>query len=102
MKHILAAPHDRAKTEEVSFALCHICNVQLMRYTQRIRREVATWRFLNHPNITEFLGIAQMEPDRPPGLVSRCMYIGRHQELNWEKVCYPSRSLGILLIDPIV
>ncbi|KAF7974086.1 hypothetical protein HWV62_13389 [Athelia sp. TMB] len=74
VKHILSAPHDRAKTEE------------------RIRREVATWRYLDHPNITKFLGIAQIEPNRPPGLVSRYMYrnkfldyISRHPELKREK-----------------
>ena len=93
MKHILSDPHDRAKTEEVIFASCHICDVQLMRSTQRIRREVATWRFLHHPNITEFLGIAQIEPHRPPALISRFMYrnkfldyIGRHPDLKKEKV----------------
>ncbi|KAF7983539.1 hypothetical protein HWV62_21104 [Athelia sp. TMB] len=74
VKQILSAPHDRAKTDE------------------RIRREVATWRYLDHPNVTKFLGIAQMEPNRPPGLVSRYMYrnkfldyIGRYPELKREK-----------------
>ncbi|KAF7983620.1 hypothetical protein HWV62_20544 [Athelia sp. TMB] len=92
MKYILSAPHDRIKTEEVDFAMCHNCNIQLMQNTQRIRREVATWRYLNHPNVTEFIGIAQIEPNRPPALVSRFMhrnkfldYIGRHPELKREK-----------------
>ncbi|KAF7974377.1 hypothetical protein HWV62_12350 [Athelia sp. TMB] len=74
VKHIQSAPHDRAKTEE------------------RIRREVATWRYLDHPNVTKFLGIAQIEPNRPPGLVSRYMYrnkfldyIDGHPELKREK-----------------
>ncbi|KAF7974085.1 hypothetical protein HWV62_13387 [Athelia sp. TMB] len=80
VKHILSATNDHAKTE------------QLTQSTQRIRREVASWRFLNHPNVTKFLGIAQMELNRPPGLVSPYIhrnrfldYIGRHSELKREK-----------------
>ncbi|KAF7983541.1 hypothetical protein HWV62_21108 [Athelia sp. TMB] len=80
VKHISSAPHDRAKTEE------------LMRNMQLIRQEVATWRYLDHPNITKFLGIAQIETNGPRCLVSRYMrrnkfldYMGRHPDLKREK-----------------
>jgi len=59
---------------------------------ERVRREVATWRYLKHPNVTEFLGIACLVPGRPPGLVSRFIqrnnfleYIGRHPNLKQDK-----------------
>jgi serine/threonine protein kinase len=58
-----------------------------------VRREVAAWRYLSHPNVAEFLGIAYLLPGRPPGLVSRYMqrndflaYIGRHPKLKRDKV----------------
>jgi hypothetical protein len=61
--------------------------------TQRVKCEVAVWRFLNHPNITEFLGIAYLRPGMPPALVSPFIlrndflgYIGRHPNLKREKV----------------
>jgi len=55
---------------------------------QRVRREVATWRYLEHPNVTRFLGIAYPRPGRPACLVSPFLsrndfmaYIGRHPDL---------------------
>ena len=71
--------------------------------TQRLKREVAAWRFLSHPNITQFLGIAYLQAGQLPGLVSQYMlrnnflaYIGRHPGLKREKVrtkLYPMFSL---------
>lgn len=62
-------------------------------HTQRVQRQVAVWRYLKHPNVTEFLGIAYLQPGKIPGLVSRFMlrndfwgYIGRHPHLKREKV----------------
>jgi serine/threonine protein kinase len=62
------------------------------RLEQRVKREVATWRFLQHPNVTQFHGIAYVRPGRPPCLVSPYLprndilaYIGRHPELKLEK-----------------
>jgi len=59
---------------------------------KRLDREIATWRGLKHPNVSEFLGIAYMNPDLPPGLVSRWVlrhdfleYIGRHPDLKRTK-----------------
>jgi len=59
---------------------------------RRLNREIATWRALSHPNISELLGIARWNPDFPPGLVSRWVlrndflaYIGRHPELKRRK-----------------
>jgi len=59
---------------------------------QRLNREIATWRTLSHPNISELLGIAHLNPNFPPGLVSRWVqrnnflaYIGRHPELKRAK-----------------
>ncbi|KZP33715.1 hypothetical protein FIBSPDRAFT_846870 [Athelia psychrophila] len=40
---------------------------------ERIRRSVASWRSLKHPNVTEFFDVVQMEPNRPHGLFSRQM-----------------------------
>ena len=61
---------------------------------QRVRREVAAWRYLEHPNVAKFLGIAYLERGLPPGIVSRYMqrndfleYLGRHPDLKHEKVC---------------
>jgi hypothetical protein len=61
--------------------------------TQRLDREIATWSGLKHPNVSEFLGIAYVSPELPPGLVSRWVlrhdfleYIGRHPELKRKKV----------------
>lgn len=45
---------------------------------QRIMREVAAWRHLEHPNVSQFLGVAYLRPNRPPGLVS--LYL-RHNDL---------------------
>jgi serine/threonine protein kinase len=59
---------------------------------ERLNREIACWRHLKHPNVTELLGIADFLPGRPPGLVSKLVqrhnfleYIGRHPELKREK-----------------
>jgi len=59
---------------------------------QRLNREIATWRSLSHPNISELLGIARINPDLPPGLVSRLVlrndflaYVGKHPELKRRK-----------------
>ncbi|KZP15772.1 hypothetical protein FIBSPDRAFT_866983 [Athelia psychrophila] len=40
---------------------------------ERIRRSVASWQSLEHPNVTELLDVVQMEPNRPHGLFSRHM-----------------------------
>ncbi|KZP08193.1 kinase-like protein [Athelia psychrophila] len=70
---------------------------------QRIRREAATWRYLKHPNVNQFLGIAQMEPNRPPALVTRFLYrnmfldyIGRHPELKMQMALDIARGLQYL------
>jgi hypothetical protein len=61
--------------------------------TQRVKREVGAWRFLKHPNVAQFLGIAYLQPEQSPGLVSRFMprndflaYIGRHPDFKRAKV----------------
>jgi len=61
---------------------------------QSLNREIAVWRDLKHPNVAELLGIAYMDPNLPPGLVSRYVlrndflgYIGRHPEQKRRKVC---------------
>ena len=38
--------------------------------SQRVNREIANWKRLDHENILQFLGIARVFPLRPPGLVS--------------------------------
>ena len=60
---------------------------------QRMRREVAVWRYLDHPNVAKFLGIAHLEPGRPPGVVSPYMeqnnilaYLAQHPEVLHKKV----------------
>jgi serine/threonine protein kinase len=64
----------------------------LEKLEQRVKREVATWRSLQHPNVTRFCGIAYVRPGRPPCLVSPFLsrndflaYIGRHPGLKREK-----------------
>jgi len=59
---------------------------------ERLDREISTWSGLKHPNVSEFLGIAYVNPKLPPGLVSRWVlrhdfleYIERHPELKREK-----------------
>jgi len=76
---------------------------QAPKIEQRMRREVAAWRYLRHPNVAEFLGIANLMPGRPPGLVSRFMlrndflaYIGRHPNLKRDKALEVSRGLQYL------
>jgi len=66
--------------------------VEQLKLDQRVRREVANWRSLEHPNITRFLGIAYVNPGRPACLVSPFIerndflaYIGRHPESKIEK-----------------
>ena len=56
-------------------------------------REVAAWRYLDHPNVAKFLGIAYLEPGRPPGVISLYMqqndilaYLAQYPELMHEKV----------------
>jgi len=70
---------------------------------QRVKREIAAWRFLNHPNVAKFWGIAYLQPGRPPGLVSRFMlrndflaYIDRHPDLKREKAIEVARGLQYL------
>jgi len=70
---------------------------------QLVKREVAAWRFLDHPNVAKFLGIAYVQPGRPPALVSRFMqrndflaYIGRHANLKREKAIEIARGLQYL------
>jgi serine/threonine protein kinase len=48
---------------------------------KKLNREVAAWRDLKHPNVAELLGIAYMNPNLPPGLVSR--YVLRHNFLEY-------------------
>jgi len=59
---------------------------------QRLDREIACWRRLQHRNIPELLGIANFLPGRPPGLVSKFVqrddflkYIEMHPELKRNK-----------------
>lgn len=59
--------------------------VERQRLDERVRREVANWHSLKHPNVTQFLGIAYVHPGRPACLVSPFIerndflaYIGRH------------------------
>jgi len=66
--------------------------VEQLKLDQRVRREVANWRSLEHRNITRFLGIAYVNPGRPACLVSPFIerndflaYIGRHPESKIEK-----------------
>jgi len=65
---------------------------QKLKIEKRLDREIATWRGLKHPNVSEFLGIAYVNPALPPGLVSRWVlrhnfleYIGRHPEQKRKK-----------------
>ena len=82
------------KVEEVNIHLSHFAGqLNDCRNCQRLNREICTWRDLSHPNVTELLGIATLNPDLPPGLVSRWVqrhnfleYIGRHPELKRRKV----------------
>jgi hypothetical protein len=60
---------------------------------QRLHRELSAWRELNHPNVSKLIGIAYLDPDHPPGLVSRWVqhndilaYIGKHPELTQKTV----------------
>ncbi|KZP12204.1 kinase-like protein [Athelia psychrophila] len=75
----------------------------LMQCAQRIRREVVTWRYLKHANVTQFLGVAQMAPNLPLGLVSCFLsrnkfldYIGRHPELKRQMALDIARGLQYL------
>jgi serine/threonine protein kinase len=84
-------------------------SAQQHRIEQRVKREVAAWRYLNHPNVAKFLGIAYVQPGRPPGLVSRFMqrndflaYIGRHSDLKREKALEVARGLQYLHSKNIV
>ncbi|KIM81493.1 hypothetical protein PILCRDRAFT_821279 [Piloderma croceum F 1598] len=59
---------------------------------ERLNREIATWRHLKHPNVSEFLGICRQDSGLPPGMVSRYVlrydflaYIGRRPELKRKK-----------------
>ena len=51
---------------------------ELKKIEQRVLREIAAWRYLDHPNVSRFLGIAYLLPNRPPGLVSQYL---RHNDL---------------------
>jgi serine/threonine protein kinase len=51
----------------------------------RVKREIAVWRSLDHPNVTQLLGIVYLQERRPPCLVSLLRndllaYIGTHPE----------------------
>ncbi|KIM76409.1 hypothetical protein PILCRDRAFT_649099 [Piloderma croceum F 1598] len=77
--------------------------------TQRLNHEIAVWRYLKHPNITEFIGIAYLQPGKPPGLVSRFVlrndfltYIGRHPNLKREKALDVARGLQYLHRNRVV
>lgn len=55
---------------------------------ERLNREISIWRRLQHDNVAEFLGIAYLDSDHAPGLVSRWVqhhnflaYIGQHPYL---------------------
>jgi len=54
----------------------------------KLNREIACWRHLRHPHVTELLGIAYLNPNHAPGLVSKWVlrnnflkYIGDHPEV---------------------
>jgi len=83
--------------------------VQQHKIVERVQREVAAWRFLQHPNVTRFLGIAYLQPGRPPGLVSPfrqrndfLAYIGRHPEAKREKALDIAQGLQYLHSKHIV
>lgn len=64
---------------------CFDLETYLLLALQRLNREIATWRNLRHPNINELIGIAYLDDNLPPGLVSKWIqrndfmaYIERH------------------------
>jgi len=70
---------------------------------RRLNREVATWRSLEHENVAELLGIATLDPELPPGLVSRFVlrhdflaYIGRRPNEKRQKAQEIARGLEYL------
>jgi len=76
---------------------------------ERLDREIACWRRLKHPNVTELLGIANFLPGRPPGLVSKLVqrpnfleYIGRHPELKRNKAKEIAAGLNYLHDEGII
>ena len=78
---------------QVVVKLFHSNEHQRSTTEQRVRREVAAWRFLEHPNVAKFLGIAYFKQGLPPGVVSPYMqrndilvYLGRHPDLKHKKV----------------
>jgi len=59
---------------------------------KRLNREIACWRRLKHDHVTELLGIAYLNPELPPGLVSKWVlrydflkYVGNHPESKRQK-----------------
>jgi len=82
---------------------------QTEKLEQRLNREIACWRRLKHPNVTELLGIANFLPRRPPGLVSKLVqrpnfleYIGRHPELKRNKAKEIAAGLNYLHDEGII
>ena len=60
---------------------------------QRVLRELTAWWHRDHPNVAKILGIAYLDPDQHPGIVSQYMQrndilacLGRHPELKQQKV----------------
>lgn len=58
-----------------------------------MKREIAVWRPLDHPNVTQFLGIVHLGERMPPCMVSPYLrrndllaYIERYPELKLAKV----------------
>jgi hypothetical protein len=95
IKCLVGTPATKAKIEKARFLLLPgLLEVAHRWLKQSLNREIAAWRDLKHPNVAELLGIAYMDPNLPPGLVSRYVlrhdflgYIGRHPERKRRKVC---------------
>lgn len=103
-----ATPSNRV--EQASRLCLDVSQCSNYQCKQRLKREVAVWRSLNHPNVAQLLGIAYLQQGRPPGLVSRFLpqnnflaYIGRHTDLKREKVrAQPVSSAFFLILVQLV
>jgi len=76
---------------------------------QRLNRELLTWRHLNHRNVVELLGIAYLESNLPPGLVSQWVlrhdflaYVGRHPDRKLEMAQHVTRGVQYLHDNAVV
>jgi len=76
---------------------------------QRVKREIAVWRPLDHPNVTQFLGIVHLGERMPPCMVSPYLrrndllaYIERYPELKLAKAQEVAAGLKYLHSKMIV